>query len=442
MTPIDRFERALPTALTDLADPRTPDYFTDILGLTARTRQRPAWASLERWLPMADTISRSTSVPRLPWRSLGVALILLALLIALVAVFVGSRQHRLPEPFGPAANGLVAYANGGDIYTVDPATGVASAVVTGSELDARPTFSLDGSKLAFLRQAAGPRVDLFDVFVAGSDGTDARVVSTDPVPPDAVIMWTPKADSLLVAADGRLVRYGVTDAPQRQVIAENVLVRSGELRPPDAAQILYEPDATPGVDLWIMDIDGSNARPLLPASALTGSQYDLQIVRWSPDGTMIAFTCGAEAAPTTSHVCLVNADGSGRRWLTDESPQVFESDFVWSPDSRSIAFNRWATGGLQAPQACGDGGGIFPIGVASVADGTVRDVGAPPVCDGALFDWSPDGTTILSLPPRLFGSTDPTAAPARPVAIDLVTGTSVELPWEVTSDITWQRVAP
>lgn len=57
MTPIDPFERQLPVALTRLADPRTPDYLTDILGRTVRTRQRPAWRSLERWLPVLSLTS-------------------------------------------------------------------------------------------------------------------------------------------------------------------------------------------------------------------------------------------------------------------------------------------------------------------------------------------------------------------------------------------------
>ena len=49
MTTIDPFERELPGALTDLADAQTPDYFIDLLGQTARTRQRPAWAIPGRW---------------------------------------------------------------------------------------------------------------------------------------------------------------------------------------------------------------------------------------------------------------------------------------------------------------------------------------------------------------------------------------------------------
>lgn len=76
MTPIDPFERQLPVALTRLADPRTPDYLTDILGRTARTRQRSAWRSLERWLPVPSLTS-----PR--------ALALLAV-AALAAVILGS----------------------------------------------------------------------------------------------------------------------------------------------------------------------------------------------------------------------------------------------------------------------------------------------------------------------------------------------------------------
>lgn len=57
-TPIDPFERRLPRAFTDLAEARTPDYLIDILGQTARTRQRPAWAIPGRWNPMLNLTHR------------------------------------------------------------------------------------------------------------------------------------------------------------------------------------------------------------------------------------------------------------------------------------------------------------------------------------------------------------------------------------------------
>ena len=140
MMPIDRFERQLPMALTDLAVPSTPEYLTDILGRTARTRQRPAWASIERWLPVQLTDSRA-QVARLPWRQFGVVALLLLLLAAGLVVYVGSQQQQqrpLPAPFGPAANGSLLFAQDGDIYTADPETGQSKAIVTGPETDIAP----------------------------------------------------------------------------------------------------------------------------------------------------------------------------------------------------------------------------------------------------------------------------------------------------------------
>ena len=81
MTTPTRIERSLPTILGDLAAGPTPDYIDDVLATTARKRQRPGWTFPERWIPMAEVSSRTTFAPRLPWRTLAVAL-LIALLIA------------------------------------------------------------------------------------------------------------------------------------------------------------------------------------------------------------------------------------------------------------------------------------------------------------------------------------------------------------------------
>ena len=69
---------------------------------------------------MAEITSRSAFAPRLPWRTIAVALVILALLVGAALVYVGTQQTRLPAPFGPAANGLIPYASNGDIYVGDP----------------------------------------------------------------------------------------------------------------------------------------------------------------------------------------------------------------------------------------------------------------------------------------------------------------------------------
>jgi len=150
MTTQQRFERELPALLEDLYLGPTPDYRHEVLAVAVRSRQRPSWTFPGRWLPMADIATRSTLVPRLPWRTIGVALVIVALLAVAAFAVVGSRQTRLPPPFGNAGNGLVAYSSDGDIYTLDPRTGVAKAIVTGPEVDSQAEFSPDGTKLFLL----------------------------------------------------------------------------------------------------------------------------------------------------------------------------------------------------------------------------------------------------------------------------------------------------
>ena len=147
----DRLERELTTWFADTATPRTPDWTADILTATATMRQRPRWSFPARWLPAAvvPRLPRLTLRP-VPWRTI-------ALLAALAScspqpwpLYVGSRP-RVPAPFGPAVNGLVAYSENGNIWTVDPVTGERKAIVSLPGDDVAPRWSRDGTRIAFLR---------------------------------------------------------------------------------------------------------------------------------------------------------------------------------------------------------------------------------------------------------------------------------------------------
>ena len=59
-----------------------------------RTRQRPSWTFAGRWLPMADIASRPAFAPRVPLRSIGVALLIIALVVAAAALAIGSRKTK------------------------------------------------------------------------------------------------------------------------------------------------------------------------------------------------------------------------------------------------------------------------------------------------------------------------------------------------------------
>ena len=107
---------------------------------------------------------------------------------------------------------------------------------------------------------------------------------------------------------------------------------------------------------------------------------------------------------------------------------------AWSPDSKRIAFDRWlkneSTGTWD----------IQPIGIASVSDGAVTSLGPTPVSDGAWFDFSPDGASLISIPGTVLGESYPTTL-VTPMAIDTTTGQTRTLDWQIGSALTWQRRA-
>ena len=106
-----------------------------------------------------------------------------------------ARGRHATEPSGAvrlANNGLVAYAEAGDIFTVDPTTGARRQVTTGLDEDIDPRWSLDGSRIAFLRGPIRQQVVIVD-----ADGGNP-VTSRDP-------LAETDADGLEWAPDGNAV---------------------------------------------------------------------------------------------------------------------------------------------------------------------------------------------------------------------------------------------
>ena len=102
MTAFDRVEPRIPELMDELAPARVPDYFDDLLRQTARTRQRPAWSSLERWLPMG-VIARSDTLGQVPWRPIAIAAMLIAAAATTLVLIAGSQRRLPPAPFGPTS---------------------------------------------------------------------------------------------------------------------------------------------------------------------------------------------------------------------------------------------------------------------------------------------------------------------------------------------------
>ena len=127
-------------------------------------------------------------------------------------------------------------------------------------------------------------------------------------------------------------------------------------------------------DIYIMDANGDNARPLADDVALD-DESDL-----SPDGTKVVFFSTREG---NAFLYIVNVDGTGLEKITtgggDVSPR-------WSPDGTKISFSR--SGSLYTIDATG--GDETLVMQSSSGDDT------PPCRAGAFVGgWSPSGESLV-----------------------------------------------
>ena len=431
MTSPRRFEQDLPALLAELYLAGTPDYRDDLVRQFAGVRQRPAWAFPGRWLPMELTTARVPTA-RLPMRQLGVLALIAILLAAALAVYVGTHQQKLPPPFGVARNGAMLYGSGGDIYRLDPASGVSTALVTGPETDQLPMYSRDGTRFAFFRQTGtGPTT--YELVVANGDGSGQQVVSTEAVTFDYSINWSADGRSIILDdIHGHVTRLDtVGNAPPEKITYPDVRDIIA-LRPPDEGVLLYRTVTAQGWELQIMDTDGTQARPVFPSGGTSLRDDDYSGYQWSPDGSKIAFRLHPDASDDF-RIYVVNADGSGLHRLTHETGTECECDMFWSPDSTMIAFNRW-----RLDPTIGEWR-VRPVGIASVDYGVVRDIGPQPTDQGAEFAFSPDGASITWMPRRSPDSIGTTKD--EPLLLDVAGGTSRTISVPVDSPPDWQRLA-
>ena len=399
MSSSERYERRLPGLLDELAAPRTPDYFDDILGQVDCTRQRPGWTFPERWLPMSAVSERLATAPRVPMRAvLAAALLLIALAVGL-ALLAGSQRPKVPAPFGPADNGRIAFVDQSGAIRTGLATATTFAVTFPGPGNDSPIFSPDGTRLAYLhRNALGTE----DIVVAAPDGSGGHTINTDPVLSASYFSWTPDGASVVVAPQaGKLLAFDAAKPGAGTLVSDSFAggsVGFGDrmasvFRPPLGDEIAYLGSGPEGDGLYVTKRDGSGIRPLLSAKTGGVTFASLASPEWSPDGRQIAVSVHPPTDDeSTMSIYVMNADGSGARRVSPGCAVNTSENFpAWSPDGTKIAVMRWCSGG-------GADDGVKGITVIDVATGASRGVGSVGLNGYNGFAWSPDGTSIIEVP--------------------------------------------
>ena len=383
MTSNDRLERTMSTWLREDAPFRVADHLDEVLSVTSAMRQRPAWSSLERWLPV-DTAFRPRffNAPQ-AGRLILVAALVIALL-GLLVFAIGSRQQRLPAPFGPARNGIFVTSRDGDIYTIDPSTSLSTSLVQGDGFDFSPIFSRDGTRIAFLR-SNGPLTEpaILTMMVTNADGTGLHAV-TPPTKALDWFDWSPDGRQVAYMAAGQLwvaSANGGTPA----VLSGTKPAHFPTWLPPDGREIVFRLETTYPAIMAIRP-DGTGLHALSTNRA--NNRFDFQGPTVSPDGSLISFTRYSEFGEPSGFL-LDPRTGTERRLPAPDGTRA-DNGGLFAPDGKSIAFVRfYADSTWQIIVAPVDGSGVgTPVGPRS--PGTPQDNAGH---SGLTF--TPDGTALL-----------------------------------------------
>jgi Tol biopolymer transport system component len=262
--------------------------------------------------------------------------------LALTLLACGPEERTAPEPppvqasIASNAGSKIAFQSNRDgdieIYAMNPDGSSPTRLTTSPGRDANPDWSPGGLRLAFASYRDDPTNSVARIYVMNADGSSQVALTDDPAG-DGDPEWSP--DGTLIAftrseSAGDIWVMNADGSNERQ-LTTNAADDFNTSWSSDGERIAFTSERDGDFDIFIMNADGANQVNLTHAAGIDLSPS------FSPDGKYIAFQANRQDGDGTSHIYIMQANGSHLRQLTTGAP-----DFIptWSPDGKRIAFNR------------------------------------------------------------------------------------------------------
>jgi len=358
--------------------------------------------------------------------TLGRALLLGAVLVALIGlalIAVGSRNPRVPAPFGLAANGQIAYWADGDILVADPDGTHAHAVISGPSDDLAPVYTRDGTQLTFLRSVSPTEATLM---IAASDGSGVRSVLKEPLTDATWFDSSPDSRSLAVVHTADDVRaLSIVDIEHGTMRTLDVNGLDVDywvaFLPGTTSELLFGSRTGSGDSerAGIYSIQTEGGLPTAIAPVVTGP-VEYKNVDLAPDGRTLTYWRW-ESPTLPGRIHQLDIVTKADRVLRFDPSAYGETGLVHSPDGSQVLLSRNGTAFAQIMIAPAD------ASRPGIAVGRQFDKNADP----PIYGFSPDGKTVFV-----------TSDGATPKFYDAVTGAVRAGPSTPSNCCTWQRLAP